>query len=217
MSTQLKVATALLDVNAVVFLPDKPITFKTGLISPVYVDNRKLPFNPSQWAIVLAGFKELLKRDQVEFDILSGVETAGIPHSAVLGFLLHKPSVFVRKAAKDHGTKKMVEGGDVVDKRVLLIEDHVTTGSSSLKAVEVLRQAGAIVTDCLCVTSYTFPEVDQAFAQAKVTLHTLTSFETIFKAAIEMSKITPAEVATVQDWLNDPHNWAKKHGFARKS
>lgn len=207
------VAKALLEISAVGFSPTKPITFKTGLISPVYVDNRKLPFNPAQWSLVLDGFKQLLNQDQVAFDILSGVETAGIPHSAALSYILQKPSVFVRKAAKDHGTKKMVEGGEVAGLKVLLIEDHVTTGHSSLAAVKVLREAGATVTDCVCVTSYKFPEETQAFTDAGVQLHTLTTFDEIFKAAIEMAKITPAEVKIVQEWLDDPKNWAKKHGF----
>lgn len=208
------VAQALLEIHAVGFTPDKPITFKTGLISPVYVDNRKLPYHPEQWTKVLEGLRTEILSDEIVFDVLSGVETAGIPHSAALSFLIKKPSVFVRKAAKDHGTKKMVEGGEVAGKTVLLIEDHVTTGHSSLKAVEVLRAAGATVTDCLAITSYKFPEEDQAFATAGVKLHTLTTFPAIFKAAIVMKQVTPDQVAVVEDWLQDPQGWAKRHGFS---
>jgi orotate phosphoribosyltransferase len=208
-----KVAQALLEINAVGFSVSKPIKYKSGIWSPVYVDNRKLPFYPKRWTVIFEAFETLIEDQVVSFDILSGVETAGIPHSAALGFVLKRPSVFVRKAAKDHGTKKMVEGGDVEGKRVLLIEDHVTTGMSSLAAVQSLRDAGAIVTDCLSITCSEFPEVEKAFRDAKVFLHTLTSFQNIFEQAIEVKKILPSEVKVVKEWIQDPHNWGRKHGY----
>ncbi len=210
MTTQENIAKALLEINAVGFSPNNPITFKTGMLSPVYVDNRKLPFYPSRWQKIFEGFQQLIEDGLVSFDVLSGVETAGIPHSAALGFVLKRPSVFVRKAVKDHGTKKMVEGGDVVGKKVLLIEDHVTTGSSSLTAVQSLRAAGAIVTDCLSITSYEFTEANEAFANSGVRLHTLTTFAHIFREAIKMKKITKEEVKMVQDWMKNPHSWGTK-------
>jgi orotate phosphoribosyltransferase len=213
MSLEQNIASALLEINAVGFSPKKPIRFKTGMLSPVYVDNRKLPFYPSRWAVIFEGFQRLIEDGLVNFDVLSGVETAGIPHSAALGFVLKRPSVFVRKSVKDHGTKKIVEGGDVIGKRVLLIEDHVTTGSSSLTAVRSLRDAGAIVTDCLSITSYEFAEANDAFLKEKVKLHTLTSFSHIFKEAIKMKKITQEEMLNAKEWIADPHGWGKKHGY----
>ncbi len=211
MTTEDNIAKALLEIGAVGFSLEKPIRFKTGILSPVYVDNRKLPFYPSRWQIIFQGFEQLIEDSYISFDVLSGVETAGIPHSAALGYVLKRPSVFVRKTVKDHGTKKMVEGGDVVGKKVLLIEDHVTTGSSSLTAVESLRDAGAIVTDCLSITSYEFKEAKAAFSKAHVRLHTLTSFSHIFKSAIQMKKITDKEVKIVKEWINNPYSWSKKH------
>lgn len=207
------IARALLEIDAIGFSPDKPITFKTGMISPVYVDNRKLPFYPSRWTIIFEGFQKMIEDSLISFDILSGVETGGIPHSASLGFVLKRPSVFVRKAVKGHGTKKMVEGGDVVGKRVLLIEDHVTTGSSSLTAVQSLRDAGAIVEDCLSITSYEFPESQKAFQKAKVHLHTLTTFDDILREGVKMKKIQQSQVKVINDWIADPHGWGKKHGY----
>ncbi len=114
----------------------------------MYVDNRRFPFHPAQWRIVIEAFKELIDTEGLVPDVIAGVEAAGIPHSAALGFFMGKPSVFVRKKPKEHGTKNRVEGGSVAGKRVLLIEDLVTTGGSSLQAVEALKNEGALGKRC---------------------------------------------------------------------
>ena len=113
---------------------------------------------------------ETNRRRQHSFDVIGGIEAAGIPHSAALGFATAMPSIFIRKEAKEHGTKKRVEGGNVTGKRVLLVEDLVTTGMSSLSGVEALRAEGAIVEDCLAIISYGFPGRKEKFAAAGVTI-----------------------------------------------
>ncbi len=203
------IAKALLDISAVGFIPNNPITFKTGIVSPVYVDNRKFPFFPESWSSVLQGFKDLLEEKNIEYDIIAGIETAGIPHSATLGYITQKPSVFIRKKVKDHGTKSRIEGGKVEGKKVLLIEDHITTGSSSLSGVEALRAEGATVTDCLAITTYDFKEADEAFADLHVTLHTLTTFSIILEEAVTRNILTNEERTVVEAWFRDPHNWKK--------
>ncbi len=213
-NNEIVVARALLDMDAVGFKLDDPITFKSGIKSPVYVDNRKLPFHPPQWTRVIESFGDLLSSDSIHYDIIAGVETAGIPHSAALGFFLDKPSVFVRKHAKDHGTKKMVEGGSVTGRKVVLIEDLVTTGGSSLDGIESLRAEGANVDSCAVIVSYGFAEANEAFEKAGVTLHSLTSFPVILKEAYSMGKIDEAGVAVVTDWLGDPHSWAARRRLA---
>src|SRR3989344_7083369 len=174
MNTPQKIAQALIKINAVSFLPNNPIIFKSGIKSPVYIDNRKFPFHPEEWKSVIKGFANVIRENNIDFDIIAGVEAAGIPHSASLVFFLKMPSVFVRKQTKDHGTKKMVEGGDVKGKKVLLIEDLVSAGHSSLASVAVLRNEGAIVEDCMVIVSYGFIEAKEGFEKAKVRLHTLT-------------------------------------------
>lgn len=204
---QREIAQILLKINAVGFVPDNPIMFKSGIKSPVYVDNRKLPFYPKEWEKVILGFEALTKEKSLQFDIIAGIESAGIPHSAALGFLMKKPSVFVRKKIKEHGTKKLIEGGDVNGKQVLLIEDLVTTGSSSLAGVEALREGGAKVINCLIITSYEFPEAKKAFAEAGVKLHALTSFPIILKEAMSLGLIKEKEEQAIKDFLADPHHW----------
>jgi orotate phosphoribosyltransferase len=213
MDVEKEVAKALLKIDAVGFKPKDPVTFKSGIKSPVYVDNRRFPFWPEQWHKVIAGFKSLVERDSIEFDVIAGVEAAGIPHSAALGFYLNKPSIFVRKEAKDHGLKKRVEGGNVTGKKVLLIEDLVSTGVSSLSVIEALRNEGAVVTDELIIITYGMKESQVAFNDVKVKLHALTNFPVVLGAALKMKKLSADEKSLVEDWLSDPRGWAARKGF----
>jgi len=208
MKMPLEIARALLAIHAVGFTPETPVTFKSGIRSPVYVDNRRLPFHPREWRRVIEGFVTLIKSKTIEFDVIAGIETAGIPHSAALAYALERPSVFVRKEAKAHGTRSRIEGGDVAGSRVLLIEDLVTTGGSSLSGIAALREAGARVTDCLAIISYDLEEARAGFEAAAVRLHTLTSFADVLAEA----KLTlpEAAIAAVEDWLRDPHGWAER-------
>jgi orotate phosphoribosyltransferase len=200
MNTEQKIAQALIKIGAVSF-PKDLITFKSGIQSPVYVDNRKFPFHPSAWQDVIEGFADVIKKENINFDVIAGVEAAGIPHSSALGFFLKKPSVFVRKQAKDHGMKKMVEGGDVAGKKILLIEDVVSAGHSSLSGVVALRAEGAIVDDCLVISSYGFQEAKDGFKKANVRLHTLTSFPVILEEAKKLGILKGEELKKVEEWI----------------
>ena len=208
-----KIAQALLKINAVGFSVKDPITFTSGLQSPVYVDNRRFLFWPEEWHLVIEGCIQKIEEKNIEFDVIAGIETAGIPHSSALAFTLKKPSIFVRKKPKEHATGKKIEGGDVSGKKVLLIEDLVTTGGSSLAGVEALREAGALVDTCLVIVNYGFPKAQKAFQDAGVQLHELTSFPVILQEALQLNRVTQEEVIVVQDWLDNPDEWAAKHGF----
>ena len=206
-AVQEAVAAALLDVEAVVFAPRRPVTFKSGIQSPVYVDNRRLPFHPAQWRTVIEAMRQVIALHGIEFDVIAGIEAAGIPHSAALGYALEVPSVFVRKQAKEHGTRSQIEGGAVEGKRVLLIEDLVTTGGSSLAGVNALREAGATVDRCLCITGYGFGEAQAAFDEANVRLQVLAPFASIVAEAARRGLFGDAELTTLEDWMRDPHGW----------
>lgn len=209
-----EVAGALLAISGVGFRPENPIRFKSGIVSPVYCDNRTFPFWPAHWAKVIAGFQSLIAEQKLAVDVIGGIEAAGIPHSAALGYAMHLPSIFIRKEVKEHGTKKRVEGGNVHGRRVLLVEDLVTTGMSSLSGVEALRAEGAIVSDCLAIISYNFAEALQKFAEAGVRLHALTDFETVLSVALERGVVDESAADSVRDWLSDPYGWAGKRGLA---
>jgi orotate phosphoribosyltransferase len=207
---RLQVARALLAVDAVVFTPHNPVTFRSGLRSPVYIDNRRLPFWPEQWRTVLQGFQQVISDARISFDVIAGIESGGIPHSSTLGYILQKPSVFVRKKAKEHGLKSRVEGGSVADKGVLLIEDLVTTGASSLAGVEALRDDGALVEDCLSIMSYGLVEAVEAFEAAGVRLSPLTSFDAILQEALQSGRLGREGAEIVEDWMRDPYGWTER-------
>lgn len=208
-----RVAQVLLDIEAVGFSPEKPVTFKSGIISPVYVDNRRLPFFPQAWRTVIEGFAAQITYDRIACDIIAGVAVGGVPHSAALAYALGLPSVFVRPQPKEHGTQRQVEGGDITNTAVLLVEDLVTTGGSSLQGVRALRSAGGIVNDVLAIVSYGMKESAQTFGEAGVTLHTLTDFTTILDEAMVLGQFDETARAVIDDWFRDPHGWARRQGL----
>lgn len=159
---------------------------------------------------MIDGFKTLLEQKGLRPDVIAGVAVGGVPHSAALAYDLRLPSVFVRQESKEHGKSKRVEGGDVYKKRVLLVEDMVTTGGSSLDAVWALRAAGAVVDDVCAIISYGFAEARAAFEAAQVRLHTLTTFDAILLSADIMGKLSEDEAAVVRSWMHDPRGWKPK-------
>lgn len=208
------IARALLEIDAVVFSPEKPVTFKSGIISPVYVDNRRVPYHPAAWAVVLDGFAAAIGAHGLAYDVIAGIAVGGVPHSAALAYRLGKPSVFVRKEAKGHGTMSRIEGGPVDGRRVLLVEDLVTTGGSSLAGVAALREAGADVAACLAIMRYGFPEAEAAFQAAEVRLLALADFDALLAEARALGKLTPQQADLAAGWAADPHGWAARHGLA---
>ena len=202
------IAKALLEIGAIGFSPDSPITFKSGIRSPVYVDNRILIYHPAAWHVIVEGFKSLIGSLKLEFDIIAGVAVGGVPHSSALAYIMNTPSVFIRKETKGHGTGKRVEGGNVAGKRVLLVEDLVTTGGSSLSGVDALRESGAEVTDVLAVVSYGFDEAATAVANAALRLHTLTDFETLLELACDQNSLNQKQLTIIRRWFADPYTWS---------
>ena len=206
-NTKRSIAKALLDIGAVGFSPRAPITFKSGILSPVYVDNRILIFHPEPWHSVIDGFASSIKELPLEFDLIAGVAVGGVPHSSALAYVLNKPSVFIRKESKGHGKAQRIEGGPVEGKSVLLVEDLVTTGGSSLSGVAALREAGALVTDMVVIVSYGFAGAQAAFAEAQVKLHTLTDFDTLLDLALQRGMFGERDESEIRNWFADPHHW----------
>ena len=204
------VAKALLDIGAVGFSPRAPVTFKSGIVSPVYVDNRRLIHHPEQWHTVISGFDAAFDEVAPEADIIAGVAVGGVPHSSALAYLRRLPAVFIRKESKGHGLAQRIEGGEVKGRRVLLLEDLVTTGGSSLSAVAALRAADASVIHVLAIVSYGFAEAAAAFAEAEVDLHTLTDFATIREIAQARAALTADDALIIRDWFRDPRAWRPK-------
>lgn len=203
----LQIARALVDTNAVRFTADSPIRFKSGILSPVYVDNRNLPYHPETWHQIIESFRLLIENERITFDVIAGMAVGGVPHSAALAYTLHKPSLFVRKEAKEHGKQQRVEGGEVDGRRVILVEDLVTTGGSSLSGIAALREVGAVVEDCLAIVSYGFDESRIAFDEAGVSLHTLSTFSHILDYARQTGVTSEKNLQAVAKWIQSPYTW----------
>ncbi|GAB1422459.1 orotate phosphoribosyltransferase [Anaerolineales bacterium] len=206
MNTSKEIAQLLLNNHSVGISLDKPITFKSGILSPIYVDNRSIIFHPEYWHQIIQGFVDLIAKNQLDYDVIAGVAVGAVPHSSALAYQVHKPSIFIRKEAKSHGKTQRIEGGDIQGKKVLLIEDLITTGGSSLSAIEEIRSAGGICKDCMAIVSYEMEVAQQNFLAADVRLYTLTNFQTILEIG-QGSHFTPVEVRTALEWFDDPMNW----------
>ena len=194
-------AKALLDIGAVDFTVESPVRFRSGICSPIYIDNRTLISHPEPWHDIIDCFQLVISDSDLDYDILAGVADGGVPHCSALAYTLQRPSVFIRKEAKKHGLRKIIEGGDVDGKRVLLVEDHVTTGGSSVSAIQELRDANAEVTDVVSIISYRFKAATELFDNHDLRLHTLTDFDTILDMAMERELINKTELDIIVNWL----------------
>ena len=200
-------AIALLESQAFHHTPKSPVTFRSGIHSPVYIDNRRLIHNPAQWHRIIDGMRARIDASGLRFDVIAGIAVGGIPHSSALAWSLSVPSVFVRKEAKDHGLQGRIDGGSVEGRHVLLVEDMITTGGSSLSGVAALRAAGATVTDCLSITSYDLEEAQRAFDKQDVRLWPLVSFRALLSAAVAVGMLDDAARGQIEAWNRNPREW----------
>ncbi|MBI4150191.1 orotate phosphoribosyltransferase [Candidatus Woesearchaeota archaeon] len=213
-SSRHQIARTLLRIGAVTLSPDKPYLYVSGGRGPIYCDNRLLLGYPHDRNYVRDQFIELMQRNHLDCDVIAGIATAGIPHAAWLADKLNKPMVYVRSAAKQHGKQNIIDGPLAAHQRVILIEDLINTGASSIAAADAVRGAGGIVVACVAIMTYNLVTAKEAFAQAKCPLFTLTDIEALLDVALQEKRITPAQRDLVLRWQQDPPNWAKKEGFA---
>ena len=208
MSTATTIARRLLEAGAVRLAPLKPFTWASGLRSPIYCDNRVLLSYPALRAEVI----DALQRVAADFgplDGVAGVATAGIPHGALLADRLGLPLVYVRSQAKAHGRQNQIEGRLEAGKRYLVVEDLISTGGSSLKAIDALRAAGGQVAGAVAIFTYGFPAAARAFRQADVPLATLSDYATLLDAAVTSDYVSADEAATLATWREDPRAWSE--------
>ena len=201
---QNKISKWLLKVGAVALRPNDPFTWASGIKSPIYCDNRILLSHPKALRDVIKSFEKTIAAKKIKFDVIAGIATGGIPHAAILADHLKKPMIYVRSAPKGHGKGNQVEGFFKKGSRVLVIEDLVSTGMSSLNAIEAIRNSGGKVSDCLAVFTYGFPEAQKDFSTAKVHLQTLTTLEALLPVAKKLKKITENQVALILRFSKNP-------------
>lgn len=206
-----EVAKALLEKKAIKLNPKEPYTFVSGIRSPIYCDNRQMIAYASERSMIVDKFIEVL--DGVEFDVVAGTATAGIPWAAFIADRLGKSMAYIRKASKGYGGDKLIEGADISGKKVIVVEDLVSTGGSSLSAVEACREAGAEVISMVAIFTYEFEKAKKKFEEGKCKAITLSDFSTLAQVAKEEGLLSEEELKIVLEWNKDPAAWGPKHGF----
>ncbi len=204
------IARILLDLEAVSLRIDPPFTWTSGRLAPIYCDNRLIMSDPASRKQVAAAFKVLIEEKEFHPDIIAGTATAGIPHAAWLADLMDLPMVYVRGAAKGHGKQNRIEGRLETGKRVVLIEDLISTGGSSVSAVAGLKEAGAEVLCVLAIFTYGLDVARKAFRETDIPLYTLTSFDVLAKEAAESGRLGESDLDTLAQWQKDPVLWSEK-------
>ncbi|MDP0488311.1 MAG: orotate phosphoribosyltransferase [Fusobacterium sp. JB021] len=201
------VANSLLSVGAVKLNVKEPFTFVSGIKSPIYCDNRKMIGYPEERKIVIDGFIDILK--DKDFDIVAGTATAGIPWAGFIAERLNVPMAYIRSAKKDHGAGQQIEGASFEGKRVIVIEDLISTGGSSIKAVQAAREAGAKEVEVVAIFSYEFPKAIENFKNANVKLENISNFTTLIELATEKEYLNLEEKEIALKWNKSPNTWKK--------
>lgn len=207
MTNETAVAEKLLQINAIKLNPAQPFTWASGWKSPIYCDNRKVLSFPYVREFIKSEMSNLIFAAFPDTDILAGVATAGIAWGALSADQLKLPYIYVRPKPKEHGLGNQVEGYYEQGKKVLVVEDLISTGKSSLQVVDVLKNAGLEVIGMVAIFTYGFTVAKTAFAQAGVPFKTLTNYETLIKLAVEKGTVTAAQQDILLNWQQDPANW----------
>lgn len=212
MNNKKAVAEKLLQINAIKLSPDKPFTWASGWKSPIYCDNRKALSFPLVRDLIKAEMCETISHFFPNADILAGVATAGIPWGALAADQLKLPYIYVRPKPKDHGLGNQIEGYFEKGMSVVVIEDLISTGKSSLEVVQVLKNSDLEVHGMVSIFTYGFKEAEEAFKQANVTHKSLTDYDTLISLAIEKGIVTINEEKTLLDWREKPSVWKNPNG-----
>ncbi len=223
-----EVAGILLDIGAVKVSVNPPFTWTSGIKSPIYCDNRKLISHPKARELVVKAFAKLVIASEAKqsgakapsrasgegsarFEFIGGTATAAIPWAAFLAYELGLPMVYIRPEKKEHGAGRQVEGDLPRGKRVLIVEDLISTGGSSIAAAEaVKKECGGVVTDIFAIMTYELDESKKKFAAAGLQLKTLTNFTALANLALERGVITEKEFLKILEFKKDPRAWAEK-------
>lgn len=203
-------ADKLLSISAIKLQPDNPFTWASGWNSPIYTDNRKTLSYPAVRSFIKIELARLISEKFPEAECVAGVATGAIAQGALVADLLNLPYVYVRSTPKDHGLENLIEGTVKLGQKIIVIEDLISTGKSSLKAVEALRAAGCEVIGMVALFTYGFPQAEKAFKKANVKLYCLSNYNAMLESALAINYIKEADIETLREWREDPANWTKR-------
>ena len=204
-----EMAAKLLKIKAIKLQPQEPFTWASGWKSPIYCDNRKVNSYPEVRTYVKLRLAQLVLKNCAEAEAVAGVATGAISQGALVADVLGLPFAYVRPKPKDHGMGNQIEGELAAGTKVVVVEDLISTGGSSLKAVEALRQAGVEVQGMVASHTYGFAVAEEAFKEAGVTLYTLTDYEHVISEAAETGYVTEADLELLREWRKNPAEWGK--------
>ena len=205
----LKVAEFLLQIKAIKLQPANPFTWASGWKSPIYCDNRKTLSYPTIRTFIRQAYADVILEKYGKPDLIAGVATGGIAQGALVAQELGIPFVYVRSSAKEHGLGNQIEGDFQAGQKVVVIEDLISTGGSSLLAVEALRKGGCEVKGLVAIFSYGFDVALQNFKKAKCSYETLTNYDFLMQEAVRHEYINESDIESLKSWKLDPANWMK--------
>lgn len=204
-----QIASALLEIEAVALRPNEPFTWASGIKSPIYCDNRLTISYPEIREKIAEGFASIIRDQYPDAEVIAGAATGGIPHAAWVAQKLNLPMIYVRDKPKGHGKENMIEGSLKPNQKVVVIEDLISTGGSSLKVALAVNEAGAQALSVLAIFTYQLEKAAEAFAAAHMPVQALTNYSTLLEAAVELGKIKPEDIALMQSWRANPQEFGK--------
>lgn len=204
------IASQLLQIKAIKLQPANPFTWASGWISPIYCDNRKTLSYPPVRNFIKIQFARLIMEKYPDVDVIAGVATGAIAQGAMVADLLGKPFIYIRSAPKGHGLENLIEGDLKPGQKVVVIEDLISTGGSSLKAVQAVRDNGADVLGMLAIFTYGFQVATDSFKAAGVELTTLSCYQSLIKVAVASGAVTSDNVTALEKWRENPAEWGVK-------
>ncbi len=204
-----EIAEILLGLKAVSLRTDPPYKWVSGILAPIYTDNRLLLSYPAERKTVVKCLADVIKNMGIDADVIAGVAASGIPWAAWVAEKMNKPLVYVICKKKDHGKENLIMGKLKKGQRVLVIEDLISTGGSSIFVINAIREAGGIVDDCFAIFTYGLKEAGENFDKANCRLTTLSNFKALIQVASEMGYIKEEEKDSVLEWSKDPEGWGK--------
>ncbi|ANS75086.1 orotate phosphoribosyltransferase [Paenibacillus yonginensis] len=204
-----QIAGSLLDIGAVALRPHQPFTWTSGIKSPIYCDNRLTMSYPEVRDLIAESFAAIIRKQYSDAEVIAGTATAGIPHAAFVSQKLGLPMAYIRDKAKGHGKENMIEGLIKPGQKVIVIEDLISTGGSSLKAALAVKEAGAVPLAVLAIFSYQLEKATTAFAEADISLQTLSNYTALTEKAVELGSIKQEDLELLKAWREDPASFGK--------
>ena len=217
-----RIAKAGLEIKAIKLRPDNPFIWASGFRMPIYNDNRMFLFHPEYREMIASGFMDILAEKQIDFYVIAGTSTAGISPATTLADALNQPLIYVRDKPKDHGLKNQIEGIDADStlgrRKVVLVEDLISTGGSSVRAVQAIRDANGKCNNCISIFNYGFDEATMVFKSLdpQCNVNSLLTYDKLLDVVKDSKYFNKEQIKSLEGWREDPFGWGKNHGFPKR-